>query len=77
MNNDVTIKVLKWSFAKFIFSILMFFFILPLVANHSRHVDFGYYALVTSCLIFILCSVLYGCEFLGNLLSFSSKKDDE
>lgn len=73
-NEVVTVRGLKWSFAKFIFSILMFFFILPLVSKSVVYPDVKYYLLVTSCLCFICTTTLYGSEFIGNLLNYNQQK---
>lgn len=74
MSELVTIRGLKWSFAKFIFSILMFFFILALVSKSGGYPDMKYFLLVTSCLCFICTSSLYGSEFIGNFVNYNEKK---
>ncbi|HGP2725777.1 TPA: hypothetical protein ACLGO4_004591 [Salmonella enterica] len=74
MNETVTIRGLKWSFAKFIFSILMFFFILALVSRSGGYPDVQYFLLVTSCLCFICTTTLYGSEFIGKLVNYKQQK---
>lgn len=80
MNTMVTVRALKWSFAKFIFSILMFFFTLPLISsflNSGANPDKGYYGLITACLAIILSSTYYGSEFIGRLLLYKQQKKGE
>lgn len=78
----VTVRRLKWSFAKFIFCILMFFFTLPLItipliANDQFLPDLRYYSLVTVCLSFIFTATFFGCDFLGDCLSYRRQRDDQ
>ncbi|HBZ2586763.1 TPA: hypothetical protein MG507_17170 [Klebsiella pneumoniae] len=80
MNNIVTVRALKWSFAKFIFSILMFFFMLPLISsflNSGATPDKEYYGLITSCLAIIVSSTYYGSEFIGRLILYKQQKNGE
>lgn len=80
MTNMVTLRALKWSFAKFIFSTLMFFFTLPLILsflNSGANPDKGYYGLITACLAIIVSSTYYGSEFIGNLVLYKQHKKTE
>lgn len=73
----VTVRRLKWSFAKFIFSTLMFFFTLPLILsflNSGANPDKGYYGLITACLAIIVSSTYYGSEFIGNLVLYKQQQ---
>ncbi|SRV24428.1 Uncharacterised protein [Shigella sonnei] len=74
MTELVTSRELKWSFAKFIFSILMFFFTLALVSTSGSYPGMRYYLLVTSCLCFICTATFYGSEFIGNLANYKQQK---
>ncbi|ECY6109771.1 hypothetical protein AVE84_21425 [Salmonella enterica subsp. enterica serovar Stanley] len=80
MTNMVTLRALKWSFAKFIFSTLMFFFTLPLILsflNTGANPDKGYYSLITACLAIIVSSTYYGSEFIGRLILYKEQKKGE
>lgn len=80
MTNMVTLRALKWSFAKFIFSTLMFFFTLPLILiflNSGANPDKGYYSLITACLAIIVSSTYYGSEFIGRLILYKEQKKGE
>lgn len=77
MTNMVTLRALKWSFAKFIFSTLMFFFTLPLILsflNSGANPDKGYYGLITACLAIIVSSTYHGSEFIGNLVLYKQQQ---
>lgn len=80
----VTVRGLKWSFAIFIFSTLMFFFTLPIIlsyllsfSNSGVNPGMEYYGMVTACLVFIFSSAYCGFDFIGRLIMYKQQKNGE